>query len=67
MIGSYYSLDIPAATKNQLESYMGGGDFETRFQLLYTIYAAPNVRNVCCVNCLLSPLGRLFCLYLVDS
>ena len=45
MIGSYYCLDIPAAVKTQLNHFMDSpnDEYETKFQLLYTLYAAPNV------------------------
>jgi hypothetical protein len=45
MVGSYYCFDIPAALKTQIDDYMGDpGDYEIKFSLLYTLYAAPNVR-----------------------
>ena len=45
LIGSYYCYDIPAAIKTQLDDYMGDpSDYELKFGLLYTLYAAPNVR-----------------------
>lgn len=45
LIGSYYCYDIPAAIKTQLDDYMGNpSDYELKFGLLYTLYAAPNVR-----------------------
>lgn len=44
MVGSYYCFDIPAALKTQIEDYMGDpSDYEIKFGLLYTLYAAPNV------------------------
>lgn len=44
MVGSYYCFDIPAALKTQLDDYMGDpSDYEIKFGLLYTLYAAPNV------------------------
>ena len=44
LIGSYYCYDIPAAIKTQLDDYMGNpSDYELKFGLLYTLYAAPNV------------------------
>ena len=44
MIGSYYSYDIPAALKTQIDDYTGNSsDYELNFSLLYTLYAAPNV------------------------
>ncbi|RYG61284.1 hypothetical protein EON64_18690 [archaeon] len=44
MVGSYYCFDIPAALKTQIEDYMGNpSDYEIKFGLLYTLYAAPNV------------------------
>lgn len=50
LIGSYYCYDIPAAIKTQLDDYMGNpSDYELKFGLLYTLYAAPNVRLVVCV------------------
>lgn len=51
LVGSYYCFDIPAALKTQLDDYMGDpSDYELKFGLLYTLYAAPNVRVliVCC-------------------
>jgi hypothetical protein len=50
MVGSYYCLDIPAALKTQLGNYMGNTDsYETNFQLLYTLYAFPNVSEIQCM------------------
>lgn len=47
LIGSYYCYDIPAAIKTQLDDYMGNpSDYELKFGLLYTLYAAPNVRII---------------------
>lgn len=44
MIGNYYSYDIPAALKTQLDDYMGNpSNYETYFNLLYTVYSIPNV------------------------
>ena len=44
MVGSYYCFDIPAALKTQIDDYMGDpSDYEVKFSLLYTLYAAPNV------------------------
>mgnify|MGYP003385769914 FL=1 len=44
LVGSYYCFDIPAALKTQLDDHMGDpGDYELKFGLLYTLYAAPNV------------------------
>ena len=44
LIGSYYCFDIPAALKTQIDDYMGDpSDYEFKFSLLYTLYAAPNV------------------------
>lgn len=44
MVGSYYCFDIPAALKTQIDDYMGNpDDYEVKFSLLYTLYAAPNV------------------------
>ena len=44
LVGSYYCFDIPAALKTQLDDWMGDpGDYEFKFGLLYTLYAAPNV------------------------
>ena len=46
MIGPYYCFDIPAAVKTQLKNRMGNPtDYEVQFNLLYTLYATPNVRN----------------------
>ncbi len=48
LVGSYYCYDIPAALKTQIDDYMGDpSDYEVKFGLLYTLYAAPNVRHVC--------------------
>lgn len=48
MVGSYYCFDIPAALKTQIDDYMGDpSDYEIQFGLLYTLYSAPNVRNIC--------------------
>lgn len=44
MMGPYYCFDIPAALKTQLENHMGNpSDYEVQFNLLYTLYATPNV------------------------
>lgn len=44
MIANYYCYDIPAALHQQFQDYMGSEDnFETYFQLLYTLYSVPNV------------------------
>ena len=44
MIGNYYSYDNPAALKTQIDDYMGNpDDFETLYNLLYTVYSIPNV------------------------
>lgn len=44
MIANYYCYDIPAALHQQFEDYMGNDEnFETYFQLLYTLYSVPNV------------------------
>lgn len=41
---SYYAYDIPSAIKPQLNEYFGRpSNFEFQFNLLYTLYAAPNV------------------------
>ena len=42
--GNYYTYDIPAALKSQLDDYMGNPDnYETLFSLLYTLYSIPNI------------------------
>lgn len=44
MSGIYYSLDIPAALHQQLKDYMPQSvDFETKFNLLFTLYSLPNI------------------------
>jgi len=45
LVANYYCYDIPAALHQQFSDYMGDedGNFETYFQLLYTLYSAPNV------------------------
>lgn len=44
MIGNYYCYDIPAALITQLDDYMGNpADYETYFNLLYTVYSIPNI------------------------
>lgn len=44
MIGNYYTYDNPAALKTQIDDYMGNpDDFETLYNLLYTVYSIPNV------------------------
>ena len=43
MISNYYCYDIPAALHQQFKDYMGDtDDFETYFQLLYTLYSVSN-------------------------
>jgi len=45
LLGSYYCFDTPSALKTQIQSYMGNpANYEFKFNLLYTLYAAPNVR-----------------------
>uniref|UniRef100_A0A7S2U807 Lysosomal dipeptide transporter MFSD1 n=1 Tax=Attheya septentrionalis TaxID=420275 RepID=A0A7S2U807_9STRA len=44
MTGVYYSYDIPAALHQQLYAFMPPStNFETHFNLLYTVYSVPNV------------------------
>lgn len=44
MTGSYYTYDIPAALHQQLGDYMPpSSNYETHFNLLYTVYSVPNV------------------------
>ncbi|KAL9188886.1 hypothetical protein ACHAXT_011376 [Thalassiosira profunda] len=44
MTGSYYAYDIPSALHQQLQDYMPESDqYETNFNLLYTVYSIPNV------------------------
>jgi undecaprenyl pyrophosphate phosphatase UppP len=44
MVGLYYSSDIPAALKPQLERYMDDKqNNEFNFGLLFSLYAIPNV------------------------
>mmetsp|Transcript_30664 Transcript_30664/g.66266 ORF Transcript_30664/g.66266 Transcript_30664/m.66266 type:complete len:585 (+) Transcript_30664:268-2022(+) len=44
MTGSYYAYDIPAALHQQLADYMPpSSNYETHFNLLYTVYSVPNV------------------------
>ena len=44
LIGSYFCNDQPAAVKTQIESFMGfTDDYETYFNLLYSLYAIPNI------------------------
>ena len=44
MVGSYYSYDNPAALKTQIEDKMDDpNDYETMFNLLYTVYSIPNI------------------------
>ena len=44
IIGSYYAYDIPSALHQQLQDYMPPSDqYETNFNLLYTVYSIPNV------------------------
>ncbi|XXQ31846.1 Lysosomal dipeptide transporter MFSD1 [Plasmodiophora brassicae] len=40
LFGSYYVFDIPSALNVELSSYMGLSSFE--YNLLYTVYSAPN-------------------------
>ncbi|KAL7535563.1 hypothetical protein ACHAXR_006570 [Thalassiosira sp. AJA248-18] len=44
MTGSYYAYDIPSALHQQLQDYMPpSSNYETKFNLLYTVYSIPNV------------------------
>lgn len=44
MIGSYYSMDIPAALHQQLRNFMPPSTrFEYYFNLLFTLYSLPNI------------------------
>jgi len=44
MTGSYYAYDIPSALHQQLQDYMPPStNYETHFNLLYTVYSIPNV------------------------
>ena len=45
LVSNYYCYDIPAALHQQFSDYMGNDsdNFETYFQLLYTLYSIPNV------------------------
>lgn len=44
MTGSYYAYDIPSALHQQLQDYMPPSEnYETNFNLLYTVYSIPNV------------------------
>jgi len=44
MTGSYYTYDIPAALHQQLQDYMPPSpNYETHFNLLYTVYSVPNI------------------------
>ena len=44
IIGSYYAYDIPSALHQQLQDYMPpSSQYETQFNLLYTVYSIPNV------------------------
>mmetsp|Transcript_13297 Transcript_13297/g.21624 ORF Transcript_13297/g.21624 Transcript_13297/m.21624 type:complete len:687 (+) Transcript_13297:1-2061(+) len=44
MTGSYYAYDIPSALHQQLQDYMPpSSNYETHFNLLYTVYSIPNV------------------------
>mmetsp|Transcript_10852 Transcript_10852/g.23980 ORF Transcript_10852/g.23980 Transcript_10852/m.23980 type:complete len:664 (+) Transcript_10852:70-2061(+) len=44
MTGSYYAYDIPSALHQQLQDYMPpSSNYETNFNLLYTVYSIPNV------------------------
>lgn len=61
MIGPYYCFDIPAALKTQLKNRMGNpSDYEVNFNLLYTLYATPNVRILRSAVILHHKVGRLF-------
>ena len=48
MSGPYYAYDVPSSLHQQLEDYMptpspSSSSYETRFNLLYTVYSVPNV------------------------
>lgn len=44
MVGSYFCLDLPAALMTQMDDFMGDpDDYEIKFGLLFSLYAAPNV------------------------
>jgi len=68
MVGSYYCFDIPAALKTQIDDYMGDeDDYELKFGLLYTLYAAPNVILPFFGGYLVDRFGVGMCLLLFSS
>eukprot|EP01038_Epipyxis_sp_PR26KG_P013919 gene13919-18666_t len=68
MVGSYYCFDIPAALKTQIDDYMGDpSDYEVKFGLLYTLYAAPNVILPFFGGYLVDLIGVRSCLLLFSS
>ena len=68
MVGSYYCFDIPAALKTQIDDYTGDrSDYEFYFNLLYTLYAAPNVILPFFGGYLVDTLGVTTCLLIFSS
>jgi hypothetical protein len=48
LLGPYYCFDTPGALYTQLKQRMDNpDDYEFKFNLIYTLYSAPNVSNNC--------------------
>lgn len=68
MVGSYYCFDIPAALKSQIDDYTGNrDDYEFYFNLMYTLYAAPNVILPFFGGYLVDRFGVTICLLIFSS
>ena len=68
LIGSYYCYDLPASVKTQIETHMGySEEYETYFNLLYTLYAIPNIILPFCGGSFVDKLGVRMCLLIFAS
>lgn len=68
MAGIYYSLDIPAALHQQLKDFMPQSThFETKFNLLFTLYSLPNVILPFVGGYFVDRLGPSWCLMIFTS
>lgn len=68
MAGIYYSLDIPAALHQQLKDFMPQStNFETKFNLLFTVYSLPNVILPFVGGYFVDRLGASWCLMIFTS
>uniref|UniRef100_A0A7S1BCL9 Lysosomal dipeptide transporter MFSD1 n=1 Tax=Corethron hystrix TaxID=216773 RepID=A0A7S1BCL9_9STRA len=63
--GSFYSYDIPSALHEQLRERMtASNNFETYFNLLYTVYSVPNVLLPLLGGYFVDRVGPVYCIYM---